>query len=500
MDSQKRQFKVSVRNLVEFLLREGNIDNRRSARAESDAMLAGSRLHRKIQGRMGAGYEAEVPLRTEADRGRYTILLEGRADGILTGEEGTVIDEIKGVFRDVGAMEEPVGVHLAQAKCYAAIYAGDQGLERVKVQMTYVNLETEETRRFLSEYEAAELAGWLDGLLQEYGRWLDFCVDWEELRNRTIRRLEFPFPYREGQRELAVSVYRAVQRKRRLFIQAPTGVGKTMSVLFPAVKAMGEGLGERIFYLTAKTVTARAAEEALEVLAERGLRFKAVYLTAKEKLCFCEEMDCNPDSCPYARGHYDRVNEAVFAFLQTYDKGTREAVLAHARDWQVCPFEMSLDIAEWVDAVVGDYNYAFSPRARLKRFFGEGAKGGYLFLVDEAHNLVERGREMFSAQLCKEDFLAAKKLAKPYSRKLVRELERCNRYLLERKRECEACEELESLGEFPVLLLGLSGVLSEVLEEERALPVEEGLREFYFQVLDFLGMAERVDERYVLYT
>lgn len=500
MGSQKRQFRISVRNLVEFLLREGDIDRSRGNLAEREAMQAGSKLHRKIQGQMELEYEAEVSLKKVVDRERYTILLEGRADGILTREGDVTIDEIKGVYRDIRLMERPVGVHLAQAKCYAAIYAQENGLDTIKVQMTYANLETEEIRRFLSEYEAKELALWLDSLLEEYGRWLDFRVDWEEVRDRSIRSLSFPFIYREGQRRLTAAVYRTIQENKRLFIQAPTGVGKTMSVLFPAVRAVGEGLGERIFYLTAKTVTAQAAHDALCVLEDKGLRFKAVFLTAKEKLCFCEKAECTPEYCPYAKGHYDRINEAVFAFLQKYDIGTREAVLEHAQAYQVCPFEMSLDISEWTDGVVGDYNYAFSPRARLKRFFGEGVKGGYLFLIDEAHNLVERGREMFSATLCKEDFLAAKKLAKPYSRKAARALDRCNRYLLACKRECDRYEELDSLGEFLLPLLELSGALQALLEEDRELPAKEELREFYFQVLNFLNISERADDRYVIYT
>lgn len=294
---EKRQMRISVRNLVEFILREGNIDSRRGTKlADKEAMLAGGRIHRKLQGRMGSSYQSEVSLKKVVDKGRYDIVLEGRADGIITEDGEVTIDEIKGVYRDLEMMEAPEKLHLAQAKCYACIYGEQNGLEFVNVQMTYVNLETENIRRFKEGYALGELLEWLDGVLEAYGKWTDFTYEWEGIRDGSIRGLEFPFPYREGQRELAVSVYRTISRKKRLFIQAPTGVGKTISALFPAVKAVGEGLGEKIFYLTAKTVTAQAARDAFEIMEEQGLRMKRVYLTAKEKLCPMETAECNPEA------------------------------------------------------------------------------------------------------------------------------------------------------------------------------------------------------------
>lgn len=498
---EKQQMKISVRNLVEFILREGNIDSRRGTKAaDKEAMLAGGRMHRKIQGRMGSEYQAEVPLKRTVERDGYDLVLEGRADGIISVGEEITIDEIKGVYRDVALLEQPEKLHMAQAKCYACIYGEEKGLESIQVQMTYVNLETEEIRRFKESFLLEELKEWLDHLLEEYGKWTDFSYEWQGIRDTSIRNLEFPFPYREGQRELAVSVYRTINRKKRLFIQAPTGVGKTISTLFPSVKAVGEGLGDKIFYLTAKTVTAQAAKDAFEIMETQGMRLKRVFLTAKEKLCPLGTAECNPEVCPYACGHYDRINEAVFTFLQECDEGSRETLLVYAERFQVCPFEFALDVSLWTDAVVGDYNYAFSPNVRLKRFFGEGMKGGYLFLIDEAHNLVERAREMFSAELCKEDFLEMKRKAKPYSKKLVRELERCNKYLLMKKRECEDYEIQTDISEFLLHLLRLTGVIENLLEEDRVPELAEELREFYFQVYQFLNISERVDESYVTYT
>ena len=201
------------------------------------------------------------------------------------------------------------------------------------------------------------------------------------------------------------AVYRTIYHKKKLFLEAPTGVGKTISTVYPAIQAMGQGMGERLFYLTAKTITRTVAEDTIELLREKGLRFKSVILTAKEKICFMEETQCNPEYCPYARGHYDRINSAIYDLLTSSESFSREKIEEYAQKHRVCPFEMCLDMSLFADAVICDYNYLFDPHVYLKRFFGEGVNGSYLFLIDEAHNLLERGREMYSAVLWKEQFL-----------------------------------------------------------------------------------------------
>ena len=501
MEETRTKIRISVRSLVEFILRSGDLDNRRGKRAEREAMQAGSRLHRKLQRRMGAGYQAEVSLKYRVSMEDFDLVIEGRADGIFEEEGLVTVDEIKGVCRDIGLLQEPVGVHKAQAMCYAYVYAVQQELSRIQVRMTYCNLETEELRYFYFPYERRELEQWFEGLVREYEKWARFEALWRRTLRESIRPLEFPFPYREGQQALAHGVYRTIARKKRLFIQAPTGVGKTMSVLFPAVKAMGEGLGDKLFYLTAKTITRTVAEDALNLLREKGLRLKSVTLTAKEKLCVCEETDCNPQSCPYAKGHYDRVNDAVYELLtEGPDDLNRETMLAQAHKHRVCPFEMSLDVSTWTDGVICDYNYVFDPNVRLKRFFSEGVRGEYLFLIDEAHNLVERGREMFSASLCKEDFLEVKRMVKGCFKRAERCLERCNRYLLGLKRECETYQLHEDVGSFALMVLSLMGELEAVLEEGQEPGLQKAVQEFWFQLRNFLGIYDRLDESYVIYS
>lgn len=492
--------RISVRSLVEFILREGDIDNRVSGSMEKDAMLLGGKIHRKIQSRMGTNYTAEVPLKIQMPCDGFVLQIEGRADGVLKDDGKVLIDEIKGILRSLEHLEAPVPVHLAQAKCYAYIYAVQNSLKCIDVQMTYCQMETEEIRRFCQKFEFQELQTWFQDLVTQYEKWAKFEIEWRNVRNDSIRQIEFPFPYREGQRDLVASVYRTILRKKKLFIQAPTGVGKTMATVFPAVRAVGEGLGEKIFYLTAKTITRTVAEQAFSLLKEKGLLYKTITLTAKEKICFCEEAECNPDACPYAKGHFDRVNDAVFDLITHSGDWSREVLEEQAKKHMVCPFEMSLDVSNWADAVICDYNYAFDPQAHLKRFFSESGKGEYLFLIDEAHNLVERGREMYSASLYKEDLLEVRKLVKAEDPKLAKGLSECNQQFLELKRECEHYQILKSVSHIALKLMNVLSKLEDYLEECKDAEKKKRVLDFYFAVRSFLNIHDIMDENYVIFS
>ena len=500
------EVRVSVRSLVEFILRSGDIDNRRAASPEN-AMQEGGRIHRMIQRRMGPSYQAEVSLSYAYDAGEYEIVVEGRADGIITEQEGkplqrvaVTIDEIKGTYHDLKKMKAPVPVHLAQAKCYAYIYATQKKLPDIRVRMTYCHMETEEIRYFHEEYLYEELQAWFGELMVQYRKWAEYQFAWQKCRQASIKEMEFPFPYREGQKELATYVYQTIYHKRKLFIEAPTGAGKTISTVFPALKAMGEGMCERLFYLTAKTITRTVADDTISLLRERGLKLKSVILTAKDKICFMEETECNPVSCPYAKGHYDRVNEAMYDLLTHVDNFTREQIEAYARQYQVCPFELCLDMSLFADAVICDYNYLFDPHVYLRRFFAEGVRGEYIFLVDEAHNLVERGREMYSALLCKETFLELKKTVKAYDERIAKNLDKCNKEMLALKRECEGCQVVGEIDALVRALIRLGAAIEDYLEDHDDSPVRADILSFYFEVSHFLEMYELADENYVTYS
>ena len=559
----KMEMHISVRGLVEFILRTGNIDNRKAVSPEN-AMQEGGRIHRMIQRRMGADYHAEVALKYFYETENYTVTVEGRADGIIFGngpqqeeapllsgssgsgvilvagnqaaddtaagrsgpdnaltgysvmydkaegntrqEHPVTVDEIKGTYQEVKRMKEPAAVHLAQAKCYAYIYARQEHLEGIRVRMTYCNMDTEELKYFHYDYTFEELDEWFGNVMEQYRKWADFQYQWRIERQESIKGMQFPFAYREGQKNLVTYVYQTIYHRKKLFIEAPTGVGKTISTVFPAVKAIGEGKGERIFYLTAKTITRTVADDTFQILREKGLKFKTVILTAKDKICFMEETECNPDYCPYAKGHYDRINDAMYDMLTHMDNFSREKITEYGKKHKVCPFELCLDMSLFSDGIICDYNYVFDPHVYLKRFLAENSKGEYIFLVDEAHNLVERGREMYSAVMCKEDFLRLKKVIKGLDGKMEHWLEKCNKELLALKRECETYRIEEYIEPFVTALRRLHAAMDTYLEEHdggdvfHTKEVRGEVLDFYFEVCHFLDIYERVDKNYVTYS
>ena len=491
--------RISVRNLVEFILRNGDLVSG-SGTSDKEAMLKGSRLHRKIQKQMGSHYQPEVSLKKDTEYDDLILRVEGRADGIFLQDEQFCIDEIKGVYKKLELMEEPVLVHRAQALCYAWIYLDAHDLEKIDIQMTYAHLDTEVIKRFRETHTRAELKQWYEELTDSYHKWLAYQIEWRKKRNESMENLEFPFAYRKGQREMVSGIYHAISKKEQIFIQAPTGVGKTMSAVFPAVRAIGQGMAETVFYLTARTITRTVAQDAFEILRDRGLLFKVITITAKEKLCFCDKPECDPEKCPYAKGHYDRINDAVYELWTTEQSFDRETLLRHAQKWQVCPFEMSLDLAVWMDGVICDYNYVFDPNVCLKRFFGENVSGNYLFLIDEAHNLVDRGREMYSASICLNDVIETRKFVKPYSQKLWKKLGKVKKQMEELRQNCGEWKVEENAGVLPISLLSVQGELDQFLEESPAQEVVDGILDFYFEVRDFLNISELVDDNYVVYT
>ncbi|MCH5268773.1 MAG: ATP-dependent DNA helicase [Lachnospiraceae bacterium] len=544
--------RISVRNLVEFILRSGDITTSSSGVRDADAMQEGTRIHKKLQRRMGSLYRAEVSLQhttvVENDGLKFEICVEGRADGIfpksilpelqspdepsqssiftelqspdepsqssilpeqsdhVQNSVSTIIDEIKGIYREPYTLTEAVPVHRAQALCYAYIYATDNKLQSMGVRMTYCHIPTEEIRYFYEEINYEELEKFYNALLQEYAKWIAWQLRWQRERNASLHTLEFPFPYREGQANLVKGVYQSILRQKRLYIEAPTGVGKTIATVFPAVKAMGEQLSEKIFYLTAKTITRTVAEDTFSLLAQHEARIKSITLTAKDKICILEKSQCHPATCPRAKGHFDRVNDAVFDLLTHETLITRDIVSEYADKHEVCPFEMGLDTATWCDAVIGDYNYAFDPDSHLKRFF-EGSEKDYIFLIDEAHNLVDRAREMYSATLAKEDFLELKRQMKTKSKKVTAGLENGNRGMLELKRQCEDILQCtpSMIDSLIGRLLRLSAVFDEFLQDpslsDKNIPEETmtNVLDFYFSLRSFLNIYEMIDDNYIIY-
>ncbi len=404
---------ISVRQLVEFILRAGNID---TAYISANRALEGTRVHQHVQKlrkaeakREGANYEREVTVDYSFDYKGLSFLLKGRADGIRTNpDDSIIIEEIKSTMSSVSDItDNPEHWHWAQAKCYGYMFLAplteNDRPPVVYAALTYGQVETSETKTFTREFSFDELSGFFFGLLDKYYAFAKADAERINERDRTAKELRFPFGrYRPGQREFAVAVFAAVKQKKKLFAQAPTGIGKTISTLFPAVKSLAEGNGVKCFYLTAKVVARQVAEEAMRKMKDAGLVMRCVTITAKNKICFLEERKCNPVSCTYANGHFDRVNGAVLDILISEQIITREIIEAYAQKHTVCPSELQLDASLFCDVIICDYNHAYDPKSKLQRFFANG--GDYILLNDEAHNLIDRARDMFSAGLYKSDF------------------------------------------------------------------------------------------------
>jgi DNA excision repair protein ERCC-2 len=501
----KDKQRIAVRRLVEFILRKGSIDARHTSEHTAQE---GARIHRKLQKNYSEGDQKEVKLAINIELNQQTYIIEGRADGILVdNDKQTIIDEIKTsepAFSDL--LPEQVDMYWYQAMCYGHIYCQQEKLDGIHLQLTYYQTTTEEITRQKKHYTSTELKAFFDDLTQQYEQWLIFKTNWRRLRNQSLKELKFPYTdYRKGQRELAVAVYKTILSDQRLFVEAPTGTGKTISTLFPALKAVGEEQAERLFYLTAKTITRQVAEDAVEALKQKEMRLKSVTLTAKDKICFLTERNCTPEACPFANGYYDRLNEGLWDLLTNENQMTRSVIEAYARKHTLCPFELSLDVSLWCDLIICDYNYLFDPTVYLRRFFDEQpVEKDLLFLVDEAHNLVNRSREMYSAELSKREVSRLKELFGKKQQKLTRAITKIEKEFERLKEVCEEEGQVFIHQAAPVdslvkVVYGLVEKIKEWLPEHQDFTELPELLSIYFKLLSYVRISESYDDHYYTY-
>ncbi len=466
----------------------------------SVSAIEGIRVHQQIQRQRPPDYQAEVPVSYTVGHTDFELCVSGRIDGVLVEESRTVIEEIKTTRRSLEEVaQNPNLVHWGQAQCYAYLYAAREKLPSVVVRLTYANLESGQTRELERILDIAELEPFFNDLIDRYMTWLSNQAHWAKLRDRSIQGLCFPFDaYRPGQRDMAVAVYRTIREKGHLLVQAATGIGKTIAALFPAIKALGDNLADKVVFLTARSTGRLAAEAALKSLAGKGLRVKSVTLTAKEKICFYPQGACAPEECECARGYFDRINAALSDGL-THDTLTRDKIEQIANDHRICPFEFSLELVHWADCVICDYNYAFAPGVMLQGLFEEGRQR-HAVLVDEAHNLVDRSREMFSAQLAKEQVLSMRRLLKDEIPAIYGALGRINTWMAGVRRRCNQAGQALVEQDLPVILIDQLRGFQRAAEKWLALnvraPFRDALLELFFEVTRFIRVSELFDQRY----
>ncbi|MBN1932396.1 MAG: ATP-dependent DNA helicase [Desulfobacterales bacterium] len=494
----KRKLQVAVRALVEHVFRTGDLELEFTGAGRT---LEAIRAHQKIQKSRPTGYTPEVAICREIETEYFFLCISGRIDGVYQTHESVMIDEIKTTTRDLDFFKTACNpLHWGQLKCYAYLYSLEHDLDKIDVQLTYYQLDTGDTLELREAFTREELDIFFQDLVDRYLEWAKTIADWVCLRDESIQVVEFPFAaYRNGQRQLAVDVYQTIKNQGQLIIQAATGIGKTMAVLFPAVKAMGEGLTSKIFYLTARTTGRITAEKALEDLRAKGLHLKHLTLTAKDKICFNPESTCNGQECKFAKGYFDRLSSALKDFFQQ-DGFTRQAIEEAARKHTLCPFEFSLELSLWADVVICDYNYAFDPQVYLRRFF-QTENHDYIFLIDEAHNLVNRSREMFSAEIRKQSFLDLRRLVGRQLPQLYKSIGKINTWMVKAKKRMPEEENFLSEPIAPSEIYPLLWRFVKITEHQLVLNIKADYRpallELYFAVNAFLRVAEQYNESYV---
>ncbi|WP_297637799.1 ATP-dependent DNA helicase [uncultured Clostridium sp.] len=501
---KKILIRESVRSLVEFILKSGSIDNRFVTNKRA---LEGTRAHQKVQKNneeIYDKYEKEVYLTSEFDLENFVLKVDGRTDGIIVEDGEIIIEEIKSTYKPMDEIKDENETHWAQLKFYAYVYALNNNLEKLKIQLTYYQLDLEKVKIFRREETFLELQQYVFNILEEYKVYFNLLTNYREKRDISIRNLDFPFKeYRKGQLRLARTGYSTIREGETIFVKAPTGIGKTISTLFPAIKAI-EGIGrDKIFYLTARGVNGKVAEDTLELLKEKGLYFRSVSIRAKDKICLNEKVSCNPEECLYARGYYEKNKEGIKNFLKMHGHIYSEDIIEISKKLEICPFELSLDLINWCDCIVCDYNYVFDPRVALKRIDEDEDKNRIL-LIDECHNLVDRGRSMYSANLTKEKVMKLRKAIKGKDELIYKVLGKINDCFITLRKECEEEEQNYFCTEYPPdeIFRHLRRFMSESEENLAKYKNEDFIEDYlevYFDINKFLSISEIYGEDYVTY-
>ena len=491
--------KLSVRELVEFVYKSGDL-NIKSMNA--DRAMEGIRAHKLLQSQMGKNYKKEYFLKHEFEFNNIKFNIEGRADGIIIEENFVIVDEIKSTYLNLDMIDDNHNLaHEGQAKCYAYIYSLQNKIQEIYVQLRYYNLDIKTTKVLSKKYSFTELELFFYDLLNRYIDWAKTFIDLNKIRTETINNLKFPFEnYRYGQRDFSVAVFKTIKSGKNLFAQAPTGVGKTISVLFPAIKAMNKRHNSKIFYLTAKSSTKNIAFDTVKLMSEKGLRLKATVITAKEKICFQKKTDCDPELCSYARGYYDKLNFVLINCIKNDCLYDRDYIEAICRKNELCPFEFSLDLSYVSDVVICDYNYYFDPRVAFQREDNEKNTNDIL-LIDEAHNLEDRARNMYSPEIIKEEYLNGYNIMKNINKKIGKELKSINKSFINIKKNMD--EKTNIMESIPSdLINSLVSFIAECdiyINDRNQDNIPEELLDLYFKSMFFIKIYDIVDDNFCYY-
>lgn len=499
------KIKLSVRELIGYVYKSGDIGG---DSISVERALEGTRIHKLLQSQMDENYKKEYYLKHEFNYMNIDFVVEGRADGIIIEENEITIDEIKSTYKTLDTIDENYNFsHIAQALCYGYFYCVNESINSAVVQLRYCNIDTEETKTIRKNYTIDELTKFFYELIDKYLEWAELRIEHYVSKRITIDEMVFPFEnYRQGQRNLLVAVYQTINNKKKLFAQAPTGIGKTISVLFPSIKALNSNNNSKIYYLTAKSSTKQMAEDTISKLLNRGLKLRTTIITAKEKICCNDTFNCDAEICPYARDYYSRINDVLLTAMKSEYMYNRDYIEKLAKKYTVCPFELSLELGYSSDVVVCDYNYYFDPRVAFQREdFMDNTND--ILLIDEAHNLEDRTRNMYSCELIKEKYYEVYKEIKSVSfldKDIQKSLKNINSEFVSLKKEFDDTEERKNklLSEVPSKLL--KSLRSFVEKTEKWMNDKKGynnekLEELFFESMFFIKLSELYDENFCYY-
>lgn len=493
------KYQFSVKDLIEFYYCEGSISSVFVGRKRG---LIGSAIHRKIQKSKSSDYQAEVSLKDTFVEGDFELVISGRADGVeLKPDELPLVDEIKSTYGNLDDLSEnPVKQHLAQVKIYGLFYLRESGGEAINCQLTYYHVETKKRVEVVNLFTKVDLEAFYKPIYEKYYNWIKQIDVYRDKSKTSLTNFKFPFSnLREGQRKIMVATYKTIENKGAIRLQAPTGIGKTAGVLYPALKTISTGLTDKLFYLTSKGTLSDVAKATIKLFLDKNANFKSIILTAKAKICFNPEVACDAKECIYADEYYTKLNAARNEFFN-YPLFDKETIQAIALKHKLCPFELSLDISLWCDLIVCDCNYFYDSKVRLKRFF-EVVQKRYVLLCDEAHNLPDRVRGMYSKEIDRQFILDIKRVSKSAPKDIFKVITKINKIMLEiEKQQDEGNTVIAEVDSELKLALGYYlDVMDSWLAKNIPNPAKPDLLELYFYINDFLKLEDVLDTNFVIY-
>ena len=484
--------RISVKDMVTFLYAVGDLASQTKLRT---AQEIGRKIHDERQNTYGIHDQKEVHVKTEYPYKDYLLSITGYIDGLLQRENSIIIEEIKSTSTDLSLINEKTyPAHLMQAKVYAYIYALNNNLKSITVWLTYIHIETKAVKTIPKRFNFSQLKNTMEEAVSDYLEWITLYEKHQFEKAQSIEGLTFPFKeYREGQYHFMGAIYQNLVRESILYATAPTGIGKTIGALFSGLKAINNPK-QKLFYLTAKNAGKTLPVETVELLKKHGLNVKAITLNSKENMCLMDEVDCDPDICPYAKGFYNRLKAGLEDIFVHEDVYGPELIKQYGEYHKICPHEFALEISNYSDIIICDYNYVFDPRIRLIRYFEEEYYQPKL-LIDEAHNLVDRSRSMYSSELSLDVIETLIKEAKSIKPSPLSALNALKKHMENALIEEDVEKiQLAVFEDIDVTLLNrihhAMKKLDDIIQTQKKHPKRKAILEGYFQLAQFMRISE----------